>query len=95
MCFWEKEKGYLYTGDLVYKDMLTAWFPSTDPQAYLQSLEKIAKLPVQRIFPAHHSLNIQPEILIRMRDTFRQLNENGQLHHGSGIFDYGDWAVQL
>ena len=24
MCFWEKEKGYLYTGDLVYQDMLTA-----------------------------------------------------------------------
>ena len=22
MCFWEKEKGYLYTGDLVYQDMV-------------------------------------------------------------------------
>ncbi len=95
MCFWEKEKGYLYTGDLVYKDMLTAWFPSTDPQAYLQSLEKIAKLSVRRVFPAHHSLNIHPEILIRMRDKFRQLKTNGQLHHGSGTFDYGDWSVWL
>lgn len=84
-----------YTGDLVYKDMLTAWFPSTDPQAYLQSLEKVAKLPVRRVFPAHHSLNIHPEILIRMRDKFRQLKTNGQLHHGSGIFDYGDWSVWL
>ena len=55
MCFWEKEKGYLYTGDLVYQDMLTAWFPSTDPYAYLQSLEKIAGLPAKRVFPAHHS----------------------------------------
>lgn len=95
MCFWEKEKGYLYTGDLVYKGTLTAWFPSTDPQAYLQSLEKIAKLPVKQVFPGHHSLHIQPEIIIRMRDAFRQLKTNGQLHHGSGIQDYGDWAVQL
>lgn len=95
MCFWEKEKGYLYTGDLVYKGVLTAWFPSTDPQAYLQSLEKIAKLPVRQIFPGHHSLYIQPEIIIRMRDAFRQLETNGQLHHGSGIQDYGDWSVQL
>lgn len=95
MCFWEKEKGYLYTGDLVYKGTLTAWFPSTDPQAYLQSLEKIAKLPVRQVFPGHHSLHIQPEIIIRMRDAFRQLETNGQLHHGSGTQNYGDWAVQL
>ena len=39
LCFWEEERGYLFTGDLAYKGMLTAYFPSTDPQAYLQSLE--------------------------------------------------------
>lgn len=95
MCFWEREKGYLYTGDLVYKGTLTAWFPSTDPQAYLQSLEKAARLPAKRIFPAHHSLDIELEIIIRMRDAFRQLKINGQLHHSSGTFDYGDWSVWL
>lgn len=95
MCFWEAETGGLFTGDLVYKDTLTAWFPSTDPEAYLESLEKVAELPVKRIFPAHHSLDIEPEILIRMREAFRQLKESGKLHHGSGIFDYGDWAVRL
>jgi len=95
MCFWEEEKGYLYTGDLVYKGMVTAWFPSTNPQAYLQSLEKIAELPVKQVFPAHHSLNIQTEIIIRMRDAFRQLNAKRQLHHGSGTFNYGDWSVWL
>ena len=95
MCFWESERGSLYTGDLVYKGTLTAWFPSTDPCAYLQSLEKAAELPVNRVFPAHHSLNIQPELISRMRDAFRQLQTNGRLHHGSGIFRYGDWSVWL
>lgn len=90
MCFWEKERGYLFTGDLVYKDRLLAYYPSTDPAAYLNSLEKIAVLPVKRVFPAHHSLDIQPEILGRMRDAFRKLEKCGKLHHGSGIFDYGD-----
>lgn len=71
------------------------YYPSTDPQAYLNSLEKIAILPVKRVFPAHHTLNVQPEILIRMRDAFRKLDEEGKLHHGSGTFDYGDWAVWL
>lgn len=95
MCFWEAERGYLFTGDLVYKGTLTAWFPSTDPEAYLKSLETVAELSAKKVFPAHHSLDIQPEILIRMRNAFRQLKADGNLHHGSGKFDYGDWLVQL
>ena len=95
MCFWEKERGYLFTGDLVYKDTLFAYFPSTDPELYLNSLEKVSALPVEKVFPAHHTLDIQPEILGRMRDAFRELKNNGQLHHGTGTFDYGDWAVWL
>lgn len=95
MCFWEEGRGYLYTGDLVYKDTLFAYYPSTDPDAYLNSLERLSTLPVKRVFPGHHDLNIQPEILMRMRDAFRQLQIEGKLHHGSGTFDYGDWAVWL
>lgn len=95
MCFWEEERGYLFTGDLAYKGTLTAWFPSTDPEAYLKSLEAVTELPSKRIFPAHHSLDIRPEILIRIRNAFRQLKADGKLHHGSGTFDYGDWSVHL
>ncbi len=95
MCFWEEGRGYLFSGDLVYKGMLFAYYPSTDPEAYLDSLEKVATLPVNRLFPAHHSLDIQPEIMIRMRDWFRQLKARGELRHGAGTFDCGDWAVWL
>ncbi len=95
MCFWEKSRGYLFTGDLVYKDILFAYYPSTDPEAYLDSLEKVAALPVKEVFPAHHSLDIKPEILIRMREAFRNLKADGKLHHGSGTFNYGDWGVWL
>ena len=95
LCFWEQERGYIFTGDLIYKDTLFAYYPSTDPEAYLQSLEVIAALPSKRLFPAHHSLDIQPEIAIRMRDAFRELKAQGKLHHGAGIFDYGEWKVWL
>jgi glyoxylase-like metal-dependent hydrolase (beta-lactamase superfamily II) len=95
MCFWEKARGYLFTGDLVYKDTLFAYYPSTDPEAYLNSLKRLSALPAKYVFPAHHTLNIQPEILIRMRNAFQQLQDEGKLHHGSGTFDYGDWAVWL
>jgi len=95
MCFWEAERNSLFTGDLVYKDTLFAYFPSTDPQAYLKSLERVAALPARHVFPAHHTLEVQPEILARMRDAFKELDDEGKLHHGSGTFDYGDWAVWL
>ena len=85
----------LFTGDLVYKDILFAYYPSTDPGVYLDSLEKVAALPVNEVFPGHHSLDIESEILIRMREAFRNLKADGKLHHGSGTFDYGDWGVWL
>ena len=93
MCFWEAEAGYLFTGDLVYKDVLFAYYPSTDPEAYLQSMERVAALPVKRVFPAHHSLDIQPEILVRIRDAFRALKAEGKLRHGGGRFSYGDFGI--
>lgn len=95
LCFWDEKRGYLFTGDLVYKDILFAYYPSTDPEAYLSSLEKIASLPVKKVYPAHHSLDIRPEILIRMQEAFRQLKNEKKLHHGSGTYDYGDWGVRL
>lgn len=95
LCFWEAERGYLFSGDLVYKGTLYANYPSTDPQSYLTSLQKIAELPVKQIFPGHHSLDIAPEIAARMLSVFQSLDAEGKLHHGSGTQDYGDWAVQL
>ncbi|MDO5425460.1 MAG: MBL fold metallo-hydrolase [Eubacteriales bacterium] len=95
MCFWEPDRGYLFTGDLVYKGTLFANYPSTEPQDYLESLEKIAVLPAKKIFPGHHSTIIRPEIVSRMRDTFRMLKAEGKLRHGSGTFHYGDFEVML
>lgn len=42
MCFWEAERGYLFSGDLVYRGTLFACYPSTDPEEYLSSLERTA-----------------------------------------------------
>ena len=86
---------YLFSGDLVYKGSLFANYPSSDPQSYLASLEKIADLPAKRVLPGHHSLDIRAEMVTRMRDAFRALNAEGKLHHGSGTHNYGDWAVML
>ena len=92
---YEKDKEYLFTGDLVYIGTLFSYFPSTDPEAYLSSLERVAALPVKRVFPAHHDLSIQPSILGEMKDAFAGLKADGKLHHGSGTFQYNNFAVWL
>ncbi len=95
MCFFEEDRGYLFTGDLIYKDTLFAYYPSTDPKAYLKSVSRIAALAVNRVFPAHHSLAITPEILVRIQRAFEQLKSEGKLHHGSGVFTYKDFSIWL
>ncbi len=95
LCFWEAERGYLFTGDLVYLGMLYADYPSTDPAAYLASLEKAAALPAKRIFPGHHALDVPPDLPARMRDAFREIKAAGKLRHGGGAFDYGSWSVRM
>lgn len=95
MCFWDVDNAYLFTGDLVYKDILFANYPSTDPQAYLRSLKKIGALPAKRIFPAHHDLDIHPEIIKRMILELTKLDQEGLLKHGSGVFNFTDWGIWL
>jgi len=95
LCFWEAEQGYLFSGDLAYRGTLFADYPSTDPEAYFASLDTLAALPAKKLFPAHHSLDIEPEIVIRMRDALRDLKEKGKLRHGAGAYDFGDWAIRL
>lgn len=95
LCFWEPARGSLYSGDLVYQGTLYANYPSTDPEAYLRSLKKVAALPAKQLFPGHHSLDIKPELAARMRDALGALKASGKLHHGSGLQQYEDWAILL
>ena len=70
MCFFEKERGWLFAGDLVYKGTLFAYYPSTDPQAYRTSLERVSALPVTRVFPGHHDPDLRPEFLEEVKNAF-------------------------
>lgn len=95
MCFYEQDRGYLFTGDLVYIGTLFAYYPSTDPVAYLDSIQKIAALPVKRVFPAHHSLDVPDTILTDMEKAFLNLKAGNKLCHGSGTHDFGYFSIWL
>lgn len=95
MCFYEEDRGYLFTGDLVYIGTLFAYYPSTDPVAYLASIKRIAALPLKKVFPAHHELNVPETILQDMKNAFIKLDVEGKLHHGSGTHKYSYFSIWL
>lgn len=95
MCFFERDKGYLYTGDLIYMGELFAYYPSTDPVAYMHSIERLLPLPVKRILPAHHSLDVPTSIIRDMYEAFSEISKSGKLKHGSGTFTYPNFGIRL
>ena len=95
ICLYEQEKGYLYTGDLVYIGILFAYYPSTDPVAYMNSIKKLLSLPVKRILPAHHDLDVPLSIIKDMDIAFTELYQSGKLKHGSGTFSYPGFGIRL
>lgn len=95
MCLYEAARKYLFSGDLVYKGRLTAFFPTTNPIAYKESIDKISFLQTDHLFPAHHTLQISPKIVIDIGKAFKQLETQGKLKHGSGLFTYEDFQIEL
>lgn len=94
-CFWEKDKGYLYSGDLIYCGCLDAFYPTTDPIVFMNSVDKIGRLKVKRLLPAHHTLDISPDMVCKTADAFHSLHRQGKLKQGSGIFDFGVFQIRV
>ena len=94
-CFYEPERRYLYSGDLIYAGCLDAFYPTTDPQLFRQSVKRLQPLEIDRILPAHHQLTVPVDLLARVGRAFDSLEETGQLRQGNGVFDFGDFQIHL
>lgn len=94
-CFYEPERKYLYSGDLIYKGCLDAFYPTTDPQQFLQSLRKISCMDINQVLPAHHQLHISVDIIGKIENGFSQLQNQGNLKQGKGIFDFGEFQIHI
>lgn len=94
-CFYESDKQYLYSGDLIYSGCLDAFYPTTNPQQFFESVKKIRSLNVNRVFPGHHSLNINVDIINRIEQAFEGLYQNGNLEQGKGVFSFKDFKIHI
>ncbi|MEM6379729.1 MAG: MBL fold metallo-hydrolase, partial [Bacteroidota bacterium] len=92
ICIWEADRGYLFSGDLLYKGTLYLFFESTDPLLFTKSIDRIADLEdVERIFPSHNEPGFSPAIIGRVQSALEILKTKGQLHHGAGLFEFSDF----
>lgn len=95
ICLWEKERGWLFSGDLLYLGSLDAFYPTTDPEAFARSVEQVSRLPIKRILPGHHSLDVPATLAGQVRDAFAELRKEGRLCQGAGLFEFGDFQLHL
>ena len=94
-CFYEPERRLLYSGDLIYKGCLNAFYPSTDPYLFYQSVKRLMDYDVSRVLPGHHDLDIPVSLIGEIEADFSQLEKDGQLEQGSGLFDFGDITIHI
>jgi glyoxylase-like metal-dependent hydrolase (beta-lactamase superfamily II) len=94
-CFYEPQRKFLYSGDLIYKGCLDAFYPTTDPQIFWQSVKKVQLLEIEQILPAHYGLDVTVDIIGRIEKAFRKLSDENDLKQGSGIFDFNDFQIHI
>ncbi|APQ76027.1 MBL fold metallo-hydrolase [Clostridium botulinum] len=95
ICLYEKEKGYLFSGDLIYQGTLDAFYPTTDPIDFMQSIKKVKKLNIERILPAHYSLNISSSLIDEIDKGFSEIYSLGKLKQGNAIFKFQNFNIHI
>ncbi len=78
-CFYEPEREYLLSGDLIYSGCLDAFYPTTNPFLFWQSVKKVKSLEIKRLLPSHHQLNVSVGIIERIEKAFSELANKGML----------------
>ena len=94
-CFYEPQRKYLYSGDLIYSGYLDAFYPTTDPELFCQSVRKIRALKINRVLPAHHQLNIPVSIVDDIEAAFSRLERDGLLKQGNVVFKFDSFQIHI
>jgi glyoxylase-like metal-dependent hydrolase (beta-lactamase superfamily II) len=76
VCFFEREKGWLFTGDLFLAERVRYLREDEDVAALVASLEAVCALPVRHVFCAHRGpVRDGPAALRRKRDNLVHMSE--------------------
>lgn len=96
LCFYEQDRGFLFTGDLLYRGTLYADFPSTDPVAYERSIRSLTSLDdVTMVLPGHNETPLDSSWLGAAAELFVHLKRSDLLHHGAGMHAKAGLSIRL
>lgn len=94
-CFFERARGALFSGDLIYAGCLDAFYPTTDPRAFAGSVRRVRALPVSQIFPGHHAFPLSPGLTAEIDAAFSALEKEKKLFRGAGLFAFERVSIHL
>lgn len=95
ICLYEKDKKYLFSGDLIYKGKLYANYPSTDPQLFSESVRKVSNLDVDRILPSHNDLDVKVELINEIKLAFDYIEKKVGLKHCGKNFKFENIEIRI
>jgi len=61
----------------------------------MQSVKKIKDLPIKRVFPAHHRLNIDYNLILEIDKAFTELHNSGKLIQGNGMYYFKSFNIHI
>ena len=95
ICLYEEDRGYLFSGDLIYEGTLDSFYPSTNPVDFMNSIKKVKNFDVNRILPGHYSLNVPNDFICKIDGAFSELYLNNKLKQGNGIFQFNGFSIHI
>ncbi|MEC5425692.1 MBL fold metallo-hydrolase [Virgibacillus sp. C22-A2] len=97
ICIVDNQRGYLFTGDLLYTGTsVYAFYPTTDPVDLVNSFERITYLKgINKIFGSHNQLGLEVSMLTEVREAVKELREKDVIRHGTGIHKFKNFSVQF
>jgi len=96
ICIFERDTGYLVTGDLLYEGTLYAFFDSTDPQLFAKSIKRLNALShISRLLPGHNRLNISVDLLSEADNAFDEISVQNKLKQGTGLHEFEHISIKL
>ena len=84
------------TGDLLYEGTLYAFYPSTDPQLFAKSINRLNALShISRLLPGHNRLDISVNLLSEAKNAFDAISGRNRLKHGAGLHEFEHISIKL
>lgn len=98
IAIFDNSRGYLFTGDLLYSSEtpVYAFYPTTNPLALVNSLEKISNISnITRIFGSHNKLGMDSDILEEVKHAVSYLREKELIRFGTGVHRFNGFSIKF